>query len=144
MASEFHCHLFPPSALISVLELLDLPERFWQMSEMWDGGKVWEEDRAGGKSRMIFAMMFGFHQRKPWVGGCGSMQLCLSLKLGDDDQVVRVHALAHVYTFTYVRACALCFTHSLTYTHTRASVMQDYLTDKTGLAPGCRYWWCQC
>lgn len=66
MASEFHCHLFPPSALISVLELLDLPERFWQMSEMWDGGKVWEEDKEGGKSRMLFAMMFEFHQRKHW------------------------------------------------------------------------------
>lgn len=62
MASEFHCHLFLPSALISVLELLDLPERFWQMSEMWVGGKVWEEDK-GGKSRMLFAMMFGFHQK---------------------------------------------------------------------------------
>lgn len=61
MASEFHCHLFPAFALISVLELLDLPERFWQMSEMWVGGKVWEEDEGGGKSRMLFAMMFGFH-----------------------------------------------------------------------------------
>lgn len=93
---------------------------------------------------MLFAMMFGFHQKNLGVGGCGSVQLCLSLKLGDDDQVVRVHALAHVYTFTYVRACALF--HPLTNTHTRAraSVMQDYLTDKTGLAPGCRYWWCQC